>query len=825
MDLNDGSKSPQSLKPKDILEDGRHRVLQWVKTLEGEENLELDDLTVVHHHGVPLKMLDKYVKDEMQNDKAFKSLPIALFLVFVYSCSFLMHCGTTVIHDMEQAIITDLHENSVFAYTNPGYMGHKDLHDVHSIADLYSWLRIGLRPLIFRSSKWFSEPLPGETIDWPFVPVPDSERPFYLQYNRIVGGVQLLQQRAEKADCLNPDFADAFGIQCDSHLSNSDFNLNLQPEEIDITAGHSTNWNKELSRWFLVSLPPQDVEDRLRQLEMTDWINNSTIQLAVNFMTYNAHFGTLTLTEIHFFFSRSGHMWKKIVNGSFFMDSYHSPGVILFDMWFVLTIVYLLVSEMKEMYDCGRAHKWKRNWFKQYLNFWNAIDWMVISFAIVLIVLFGMFLGDASILKSQLLDLVEIEHEMTEMFDRDSKYPFSLERKYQSTVEEIGGHFVSTVHLSKLHLHLGSLYPIALVLRMFKAFDAQPRLALVTRTLSHAAVDIAHFGIVFAAIFLTYAVTSTALFGQDMAEFSTFGRSCHSCFRALMGDSDADAMNEVGRPMAFIWYWSFHILIVLILLNMLLAIIMDTYSEVKDGISSTTTLLAQLLTEIRRWRQNRRGERVTLAHVDSELRKKFGHVNINVNWEDIRWAEEQCIMIPSLIEMVQGLEMEQAVRLMEGAIKSYRRSHQKPLTLYEAVVAINDLKKDLGRIAERVGVAQVTTPPSLAVVTTPPSLAVVTSEMPNPNMCVSNDGISLAALDSRLITLESKFDCLEQEVTKGMGHISDQLANLPSQIQLLLAKESERVASVSEQRPEDIKGTLGMLCPAQQCGRNYGNVS
>merc|ERR1719326_2164842 len=61
------------------------------------------------------------------------------------------------------------------------------------------------------------------------------------------------------------------------------------------------------------------------------------------------------------------------------------------------------------------------------------------------------------------------------------------------------------------------LYLIAL--RMFRAFDAQPRLSLVTKTMSTAASDVAHFFIVFLAVYFCFAMTGAALFGHEMQEF------------------------------------------------------------------------------------------------------------------------------------------------------------------------------------------------------------------------------------------------------------------------------------------------------------------
>merc|ERR1719387_1099448 len=77
-------------------------------------------------------------------------------------------------------------------------------------------------------------------------------------------------------------------------------------------------------------------------------------------------------------------------------------------------------------------------------------------------------------------------------------------------------------------------YPVLVMLRLFKSFNAQPRLGIVTRTLSRSANDMAHFLLVFMTIFISFTVSGTVLFGQDLGDFATFPRAFHTCFRAMM---------------------------------------------------------------------------------------------------------------------------------------------------------------------------------------------------------------------------------------------------------------------------------------------------
>merc|ERR1719321_1094776 len=86
-------------------------------------------------------------------------------------------------------------------------------------------------------------------------------------------------------------------------------------------------------------------------------------------------------------------------------------------------------------------------------------------------------------------------------------------------------------HFFKLLL---SCYPMVIVMRLFKAFAAQPRLAVVTSTLSICMVDMLHFLLVFLSVFMTYAVAGVLLFGREVDDFTTYPRAINACFRHMM---------------------------------------------------------------------------------------------------------------------------------------------------------------------------------------------------------------------------------------------------------------------------------------------------
>jgi hypothetical protein len=179
-----------------------------------------------------------------------------------------------------------------------------------------------------------------------------------------------------------------------------------------------------------------------------------------------------------------------------------------------------------------------------------------------------------------------------------------------------------------------ALYPLVIFLRLFKAFGSQPRLAVVTKTIGHSWIDLVHFLIIMLSVFFTYTVAGVVLFGREVQSFTTTFRSMITCFRAMFGDFDFIEMQEVGRSDAIMWFLPFMILIVLILLNMLIAIVMDAHAEVVAGLEheDSITALTQkaLRTKSRKWRKTN----VPLNHILRAIDEKTEQDEKDAKLED-----------------------------------------------------------------------------------------------------------------------------------------------------------------------------------------------
>jgi hypothetical protein len=153
---------------------------------------------------------------------------------------------------------------------------------------------------------------------------------------------------------------------------------------------------------------------------------------------------------------------------------------------------------------------------------------------------------------------------------------------------EILSHNLSTASL---------LCTLTMLFRFLKVLDFQPKLALVSATISKAAVNLYYFFVVFLSLAIGFSACGYLIFGKSSPYFSTFQNALTTCINIFMGDLSADGqMSETSMLLSWkIYYYSFLFITYFVLLNILLAIIVDAYVEVKDVAVNSTSVSEDLL--------------------------------------------------------------------------------------------------------------------------------------------------------------------------------------------------------------------------------------
>ncbi|KAL9972512.1 hypothetical protein ACROYT_G018834 [Oculina patagonica] len=118
-------------------------------------------------------------------------------------------------------------------------------------------------------------------------------------------------------------------------------------------------------------------------------------------------------------------------------------------------------------------------------------------------------------------------------------------------------------------------------LKLLKLIRFNHRIYVFTKTLSTAASPLMSFMIVFSIFYFAYSVLFYAMFGSILPEYRSFLTTIETLFNTVMGAFDFEIIRQNDRILGPIIFFSFMMIMVMILLNVFLTILMDSFAEVQ----------------------------------------------------------------------------------------------------------------------------------------------------------------------------------------------------------------------------------------------------
>jgi len=579
-------------------------VFRWIRACDENRGLTTEINFKLHatvtakevavQYGVPEDVFIEHVRQEIIEAASCASLPFTIMMVFVYAVMMTSHNPISTMFAAEDSVAFGIEEDAEFARTNDNH-GHKTIYDVDSEAEFWSWMLEGFVPLMNGQGTDWSE---GVDEDNPLMvanteEVPVLERGFFLNYNRIIGGIRVRQERSWVTECdSTSDLSMFYNKSCVGGLD-----YQLWPE----TWQAFETTNATMSFWLYVQEDLEVLQDLVLEKEVSGWLSSETKKIEITIPIYNAEYGIYVITYCNFFLSRGGHIWKRIISLSTFASWWYGAWNVILDTVWVCGLVYIFVTEVREMSFFLRVSG-LHAMLHHYCTFWNLIDWIALAMGFLIVGLFLVRNAATYTVNNELVRLAEID-------------PLGNTLNYREQISFVIDALESEVHEVYRFRIVLACYPVVNVARLFKAFSSQPRLSLVTRTLASARVDLLHFLVVFCCIFFTYAIQGVILFGREVDGFTTLTRACISCFRTMMGDFEWEELSQIGRIEAGIWFMTFMMIIVMLMLNMLLAIVMDAYSEQKAATGDAETLWEEAKQGFVRWNGRRKGVLMSLEEV------------------------------------------------------------------------------------------------------------------------------------------------------------------------------------------------------------------
>ncbi|KAK3861331.1 hypothetical protein Pcinc_044496 [Petrolisthes cinctipes] len=471
--------------------------------------------------------------------------------------------------------------------------------------------------------EYWYDPVRTETMD--------SDRNI-LYENRLLGVPRLRQLRVKNDSCEIPDEFSNSIKQCYASYSTAaeddqpfgiETNTSAWEYYTEEELNGADHWGKLTTysgagSYQDLGLNRSESKDILADLRKNLWIQRATRAVFIDFTVYNANINLFCVIKLVFEFPATGGVipsWSfrtvKLLRYVTPMDFF----VMACEFIFCFFILYYIVEESLEIKTLGCTY------FK---SLWNILDLLVIVLSLTCIIF-------------NLVNYLTISQKLMNLLkDRDTFADFDQLGYWQTQFNNI---VAICVFFSWF--------------KLFKYISFNKTMTQLSSTLSRCAKDVAGFAVMFFIVFFAFAQLGYLLFGTQVRDFYSFIDAVFTLLRTILGDfnfHEIEAANRILGPIFFLCYVFF---VFFVLLNMFLAIINDTYSEVKNEIANQRNEF-EIADYFKRGYNNmmgKMGKRDKLIDIQNALKLSDTNNDGLLTFDEIRVNLKKCNFSDMEIEM------------------------------------------------------------------------------------------------------------------------------------------------------------------------------
>jgi len=287
----------------------------------------------------------------------------------------------------------------------------------------------------------------------------------------------------------------------------------------------------------------------IETLEANNWIDAQTRAVITEIATYNAVanlFCVMTLV-VEFLPTNGVFLFTDLKIARLFTFGGGFETFLLVCEFFILLFFGVFIyQELKQLY------RLRKGYFKE---FWNYVEFSMI---ILVFTCVGMFFTR----------MMLVNQAITSLENNPGKYVS----------------FGRVASWNEVFMYMVSLVVFTAWIKGIKLLRFNRRITILAQTLKGSAGPLAAFSVVFLVFFVSYSLFAFAVFGKDLSEFYNFVSTCETVMGILLGSFDYRAIDESAPILGPIFFFTFMVFGTFILMNMFLTIVLDVFSEVKQGI-------------------------------------------------------------------------------------------------------------------------------------------------------------------------------------------------------------------------------------------------
>ncbi|RMC11599.1 hypothetical protein DUI87_11720 [Hirundo rustica rustica] len=436
----------------------------------------------------------------------------------------------------------------------------------------------------------------------------------YIYYENLLLGVPRMRQlKVKNNSCVvHDDFKeeisgcyDVYSEDKEERVSFGLINGTAWRYHSEKELGGSSHWGRLTSYsgggyYIDLKMTREESAEALQVLKEKLWLDRGTRVVFIDFSVYNANINLFCVLRLVVEFPATGGAipsWQirtvKLIRYVSAWDFF----IVACEIVFCVFIFYYVVEEALEL----RIHK-----LQYFTSIWNILDVVVILLSVVAI-------------GFHIFRTTEVNRLLGELLKHPNAYAdFEFLAFWQTQYN----------NMNAVNLFFAWI-------KIFKYISFNKTMTQLSSTLARCAKDILGFAIMFFIVFFAYAQLGYLLFGTQVENFSTFVKCIFTQFRIILGDFDYNSIDNANRVLGPIYFVTYVFFVFFVLLNMFLAIINDTYSEVKEELSSQKDELQ--LSDILKQSYNRTLMRLKLKKEQiSDVQKALQNGTKQLDFEDFK---------------------------------------------------------------------------------------------------------------------------------------------------------------------------------------------
>lgn len=278
-----------------------------------------------------------------------------------------------------------------------------------------------------------------------------------------------------------------------------------------------------------------------------NWLDAQSRAVFVEFTIYNANVNLFASAFLFMEFLPNGGAFPTASFVVSRLYSYVGPFaklILAMEVFMLLFMFYFMYREVKLMYKQGREY---------FHGFWNWLELLLILLEFIMVILFFARIWETD------KNFIKLHHNPKDFVS------FQYAAAADQTLTYVIGLLVFLV-----------------TLRFLKLLRFNKKMAFIGVTISIIAKPIGLFMISFSIIFFAYNCFGVLIFGHNSAAYKDNLSAAVTQMRILLGDFDYYSLTAVQPIFGPIYFFTYMYLIVFFLMNMFVAIINDSFNDVKE---------------------------------------------------------------------------------------------------------------------------------------------------------------------------------------------------------------------------------------------------